>query len=439
MKPTHSPQPFQNLQYIFNVILSIMICLAVSGIQPVSAAPPAAHYYVDRFDDYLINSGCDDVEDTNQCDLRGAILLAHSSAGSTSQVTIHLPAGTYTLTIPGEDDMNQEGDLDISGNHVILQGAGMYSTIIDGNDLDRVIDHSGSYTLGIKDLTIRNGYRSVGVGGGIRSINAGQLSLSNVRVSGNEVVSTLYNTYGGGIYLTDTSMVMSGSIIDNNRAVMGAGLAIYNTVDGTGVVIKDSTIYENRTTDSNGGGIWAGPHSNLNVENVTITENWADRLGNGGGIHFYNNTAARLNHVTIADNWAGGWEMPSPVSIRSTWMSTTAFFIMTLAVKFVTTRSGQLWISFRTVVISRMKAAVITANLVPSPELTHCLVSWDTIVQACRSFHYCPVARLLMRHWSQPLSSVPTSVASRVAMVMEMAQSIRMPVPLKSVRNSSFH
>ena len=67
------------------------------------------------FSDNSINTGCQDGVSDGDCGLRGAINLAN--AGSISYYHhIHLPAGTFTLTLPGTgEDANVYGDLDIYG------------------------------------------------------------------------------------------------------------------------------------------------------------------------------------------------------------------------------------------------------------------------------------------------------------------------------------
>ena len=68
--------------------------------------------------------------------LRSAIMAADARGGSN---TIILRSGTYTLTIAGaNEDAGATGDLDITRN-LTIKGSGSGSTIIDGNNLDRVI------------------------------------------------------------------------------------------------------------------------------------------------------------------------------------------------------------------------------------------------------------------------------------------------------------
>ena len=68
-----------------------------------------------------------------------------------------MPAGTYTLTIPGAgEDAGATGDLNIR-DHVTIVGAGAASTIVDGGGLDRVFKVNFG-TVTISGLTVRNGF-----------------------------------------------------------------------------------------------------------------------------------------------------------------------------------------------------------------------------------------------------------------------------------------
>jgi len=67
--------------------------------------------------------------------LRQAIIDANLTVAAD---TINLPDGTYTLTLGGAgEDAAASGDLDITENLTIV-GDGQDTTIIDGNELDRV-------------------------------------------------------------------------------------------------------------------------------------------------------------------------------------------------------------------------------------------------------------------------------------------------------------
>jgi len=93
--------------------------------------------------------------------LRSAIMAADAHGGSSK---IILPAGTFTLTLaPTGDENGATGALDIKAN-VSIQGRGAGTTIIDGNNLDRVIQVQ-SGTVSITGVTIQHG-RVVGDGAG---------------------------------------------------------------------------------------------------------------------------------------------------------------------------------------------------------------------------------------------------------------------------------
>src|SRR5690348_2385454 len=82
-----------------------------------------------------------DVVDPNDArlSLREAITAANANPGAD---TIVVPAGVYRLALPGADDANAAGDLDITDSTVV-QGAGAGNTVIDGQQLDRVFDVLG--------------------------------------------------------------------------------------------------------------------------------------------------------------------------------------------------------------------------------------------------------------------------------------------------------
>ena len=106
----------------------------------------------------------DELNSDGDCSLREAIRAANTDtavdacpAGSGAD-TINLPAGNYTLSIGGLfEDAAATGDLDI-GSSVTIQGISADTTIVNGNNIDRVFEISGSATsVTISNLTIRGG------------------------------------------------------------------------------------------------------------------------------------------------------------------------------------------------------------------------------------------------------------------------------------------
>ena len=126
--------------------------------------------------------------------LREAITRANDLAGAD---VIVVPAGVFTITNAGAgENGNATGDFDIT-DAVTIRGVGAGKTVIDGQQLDRVFDISGTAASSIKvvlqGLTARNGKVTNEGGGGIRVANA-DLVLRDCAVNGNRA-----SLNGGGI------------------------------------------------------------------------------------------------------------------------------------------------------------------------------------------------------------------------------------------------
>ncbi|MHC5542896.1 hypothetical protein ACYOEI_32130, partial [Singulisphaera rosea] len=126
-------------------------------------------------------------DSTGHITLRSAIMAANHSSG---QDTIKLPSGTITLTLQGSnDDQGLSGDLDID-NDLKIEGQGADKSIIDGNNIDRVIDVFGGQ-VSLSNLTIQHGRevdKGSNGGGGLKNAG-GNVTLTSVDLLGNFVVS----------------------------------------------------------------------------------------------------------------------------------------------------------------------------------------------------------------------------------------------------------
>jgi CSLREA domain-containing protein len=201
-----------------------------------------------------------------RCSLRAAIMEANALPGAD---TIALPAGTYTLAIPGAgEDAGATGDLNIASD-LTITGAGAAGTIVDGVGQDRVIKvNSGSVT--ISGLTVRNG-SSASLGSGIQ--NFGTLTLRNVVVSNNAGSAD-----GGGVMNYSGTLTLDGTTVANNQGGGGAGIYSYNG----SLTLVSSTISGNRSVGVSqcafgGGGLWTYAGS-ATITSSTIFENVAECL-----------------------------------------------------------------------------------------------------------------------------------------------------------------
>ena len=172
--------------------------------------------------------------------LRSAIMAADAHGGSN---TIVVPAGTYTLTIPGaNEDASATGDLDLKGK-ITIKGASTTGTIIDGDQLDRVFQVLDG-TVSISKLTIQDGRAAQGAG----ILNSGgKVTLSSVQITNNVAIGANGANGAGG---------SGGGAIGGN----GAGGAAGGAAEGGGILnaagslsLLNSTVTSNLALGGNGG------------------------------------------------------------------------------------------------------------------------------------------------------------------------------------------
>ena len=344
---------FAILNFLFPVNGASFVTATAGGLSEFSAAIPISFGC-----SLTINTTLDVVNGNDSLNsLREAIRCANLIPGPD---TLSVPVGTYTLTIPGQnEDAAATGDLDITDSLTIV-GASAASTIIQagpspGTGVDRVFQIVGSApTVNLSNVTIRHGtFTESGVGGGI--LNEGTLSLTDVVVTGNQadrggglyhtsastltitratlsantadkggallnnagvvalrdstVAGNIATTQGGGILNTGSRLSLTRTTASGNSAGSGGGGGIFNRAPLTAV---NSTISGNTTT-GNGGGIHASGGGTFDLLNVTIANNTADSdsdgSGDGGGV-FNSTESAMVQNSLIANNSDTGSQSP---------------------------------------------------------------------------------------------------------------------------------
>ncbi len=245
------------------------------------------------------------------CSLRDAILFANNQA-TTDTTTITLPAGTYTLTIPGNaENAALSGDLDILRN-VVINGAGANTTIVQASKtgnvadaIDRVFEvgfNAASPAVTINGVLVRNGGNtgSLGAAGGIVVQTAGStLTLNDCFVLQNVVPN---NSNGGGIYLQPGAALVANRTTVGNNTSGGSGGGIYN--DGGTVTLTNTTLFGNSAVS--GGGIYSINSGTVTLVNSTLSGNNATFFL-GGGIYNLNSTLVVTNS-TLFNNSTHGIE-----------------------------------------------------------------------------------------------------------------------------------
>ena len=242
-------------------------------------------------------------DSTGHISLRSAIMAADSQHGSS---TIIVPAGTYTLTIPGaNEDADATGDLDVKGK-ITIKGSGATSTIVNGNGLDRVFEIlSGNVT--IQKLTIEGGTATEGAG----LLNlGGKVTLSSVVVANN----TAQGIAGSNGVQGNGGGAVGGAGGAGGDGFAGEGGGIFNAAGS--MTVSNSTISSNVVIGGNGGsgglgGAGEGASSASGVNGQSGTGGAGGAGGNGGaglGGGIFNASGAKLtiSGTEIAVNTARG-------------------------------------------------------------------------------------------------------------------------------------
>ncbi len=245
---------------------------------------------------YVNPSGSDTNSGLNSDDPLQTISFALTKINSEDQHKIFLSNGTYSSNLSGEHfPLNCKSNISIIGENELF-------TILDGDNLRKLIYARNDSMFSIEHLTITNGFafspngsgggiycymsnpsfnhisvtsNSASSGGGIFCEWYSNLTMNNITITGN---STSYDS-GGGILSDEYSSIeiVNGSIKDNTSSRSGGGLGLgsFTNSDLKNVVISNnSAIYY-------GGGIYTW-RANSYFENITIVNNNAN---SGGGIY----------------------------------------------------------------------------------------------------------------------------------------------------------
>ena len=235
---------------------------AVASASPSPTPSNNGHTFVVTKTADTADGTCD-----SDCSVREAFIAANAAGGG----TIQIPAGTYPLAIPGGgEDASATGDFDITSAITVI-GAGPDQTILDGANLDRVIDVRAGGSLNISGLTIQHGKVGHGLVAGLRA--DGPLVMSNVHVVNNEGDGTDADGTTGGVSINHQALI-TDSIISNNKTT-GNSVGGLAARDGSNVTIRNTIVEGNSDTGSFPlGGILLRGQATL--DNVIVRNNTAD-------------------------------------------------------------------------------------------------------------------------------------------------------------------
>jgi CSLREA domain-containing protein len=245
------------------------------------AAPDAGAITVDSNTDSVDGSPANGICES-PCSLRAAIQTANQDAGNTpSAITFDLSLVTLnSLSIGGaNEDASATGDLDVTED-LTITGNGAASTIVDGGDLDRVLDVRAG-TVSISGVTIRNGSAPLSTtppnfgegGGGVRTGGSAVVTINDSLITDNEVAE---RGHGGGLAAEGTSaLTLNRTTVSSNRAIAGVngggGGGVTEEAPGVVVKIVDSTITGNRAQYA--AGVWDDATGTVEITRSTVSNN----------------------------------------------------------------------------------------------------------------------------------------------------------------------
>jgi hypothetical protein len=227
-----------------------------------------------------------------------------------SNDTINIQAGTYNITRSGSnEDFNEWGDFDLnSDTELVISGAGPVSTIINGNNVDRVFHIISPSGVTIENLSVIGGASPTRGGGVFSDQNNAQITLNNLDIHNNTA-----SEYGGGVYIEDADLTIDSCSISSNTTLYGGG-GVFSI--GGLLVITNSTIDSNSANSSPGTGSGGGIYNwgSGTIDKTSITNNLVGYYGAGifnqgsGGVNInITNSTISNNNATGGDyNYGGG-------------------------------------------------------------------------------------------------------------------------------------
>jgi len=215
-------------------------------------------------------------DDSGAGSLRNA--MNHAQSGDTIDLG-QLACSTITLT---------SGALQAPQGNLTLQGPGADQLILDGNNADRVINHSSTGTLTISGVTLTHGYFNYyGFAGGGCIYDESTLALDHARVTSCRVTSSATSDFGVGGAIYARQLRMNATTVSDSQAGASEGRVIGGGIYAHAVSIRDSTVSGNtattgsRSSASYGGGLFvSGPST------VVGSTFYGNQAGIAGGVAF---------------------------------------------------------------------------------------------------------------------------------------------------------
>jgi hypothetical protein len=217
----------------------------------------------------------------SNCSLRNAIASAEGTPGGTVVMPASLP-GTYTLS---------HGALEITGD-LTITGPGAGTVSISGGGASQLISIPAAATIAaISGVALDDGSLTglASAGGAVR--NSGTLTLTNVTVNGNSVVTGPGGAPSGGAIASSGHLTVIGCNFSDNlvETTSGGGVPRGGAIASTGSLAVSSSTFSNNIAElvSEGGGAEGGAilqiEGALTISGSTFSGN-TTKTGTQGGV-----------------------------------------------------------------------------------------------------------------------------------------------------------
>ena len=261
------------------------------------------------------------------------ILVGNAAAYRNALTTLSADTGIGPHVVRLTSDITLVADIEpvyTGSRQLVIDGDGH---TIDGNDLNRIVDHQSTARLTVRDITIQDGHTPPGNDGGAIAVD-GPLTISdatfedNVADSNGGAIETSTSavtitdstftgnsaSHIGGVIEGNAPMTITGSTFDDNHvddplgvaASSGGALSMGGSGDST---ITDTTFSGNSAVDPMddvaGGAITTNTDGTVTLTRVTFTENSVN-VGRGGAIDGGSAATIVIDDSTFTDNHVDG-------------------------------------------------------------------------------------------------------------------------------------
>ncbi len=249
--------------------------------------------------------------------LREAIIAANNDpTGAPHRILI--PAGTYQLSIDGTGENYPAdpavGDLDITRSGTTIEGISAAATIIQQTrPNDRVLEVNpnldASFLFTVKNVTMRGGRETTGIGGGAMISGSG---LNQTIVTGclftDNFASGFGSPIGGAIANAGGNLTVSNCTFNGNGSSGGGGAIAFDasTSGGTGILTLSSSQFTNNiSTSGNGGAIeTTGLGTTYSISGCSFIGNQITGLNTRGGAIYNQSGTLTIALSTFQNNQA---------------------------------------------------------------------------------------------------------------------------------------